>query len=250
MNRIKNTLKQLNKVSLSDLDQVKLMNRTDQKFCLHINHLPKVLEAIQDDYSILSIEGKTIFNYDNTYFDTVDDQMFLNHQNGKLNRHKIRLRKYVQTDNNFLEVKFKNNKGRTIKKRIEREGFESVFTHDELNFINNSTNYSGTQLEPKISNYFHRFTLVDKEFTERITVDLFPGFKNQDKEITLNNLVIIEIKQSKAAKPAVIINVLKENKIRKQGFSKYCVGRALLEENIKKNNFKPLLIKIGKEYHN
>jgi hypothetical protein len=226
------------------------MNRTDQKFCLHIDDLPKVLEAVQNDYSVLAIEGETIFNYDNTYFDTVDNQMFLNHQNGKLNRHKIRLRKYVQTDDHFLEVKFKNNKGRTIKKRIEREGFESVFSHDELNFIGDSTNYSGTQLEPKISNYFHRFTLVDKEFTERITVDLFPGFKNQDKEITLNNLVIIEIKQSKAAKPAVIINVLKENKIRKQGFSKYCVGRALLEEKIKKNNFKPLLIKIGKEYHN
>jgi hypothetical protein len=226
------------------------MNRTDQKFCLHIDDLPKVLEAVQNDYSVLAIEGETIFNYDNTYFDTVDNQMFLNHQNGKLNRHKIRLRKYVQTDDHFLEVKFKNNKGRTIKKRIKREGFESVFSRDELNFIGDSTNYSGTQLEPKISNYFHRFTLVDKEFTERITVDLFPGFKNQDKEITLNNLVIIEIKQSKAAKPAVIINVLKENKIRKQGFSKYCVGRALLEEKIKKNNFKPLLIKIGKEYHN
>jgi len=250
MNQIKNTLNQLNKVSLSDLDQVRLMNRTDQKFCLHINHLPKVLEAVQNDYSILAIEGETIFNYDNTYFDTPDDQMFLSHQNGKLNRHKIRLRKYVQTDNNFLEVKFKNNKGRTIKKRIEREGFESVFTNDELNFISNSTNYSGIQLEPKISSYFHRFTLVDKEFTERITIDMFPGFKNKDKEITLNNLVIIEIKQSKAAKPAVIVNVLKENKIRKQGFSKYCVGRALLEDEIKKNNFKPLLIKIGKEYHN
>lgn len=250
MNQIKNTLKHLKKVSLADLDQVRLMNRTDQKFCLHINHLPKILEAVQNDYSILAIEGETIFNYDNTYFDTVDDQMFLNHQNGKLNRHKVRLRKYVQTDNNFLEVKFKNNKGRTIKKRIERQSFESVFTHDELNFISNSTKYSGIQLEPKINSHFHRLTLVDKEFTERITIDMFPGFKNKDKEITLNNLVIIEIKQSKAAKPAVIINVLKENKIRKQGFSKYCIGRALLEDEIKKNNFKPLLIKIGKEYHN
>ena len=250
MNQIKNTLKHLKKVSLADLDQVRLMNRTDQKFCLHINHLPKILEAVQNDYSILAIEGETNFNYDNTYFDTPDDQMFLSHQNGKLNRHKVRLRKYLHTDNNFLEVKFKNNKGRTIKKRIKRQSFESVFTHDELNFISNSTKYSGIQLEPKINSHFHRLTLVDKEFTERITIDMFPGFKNKDKEITLNNLVIIEIKQSKAAKPAVIINVLKENKIRKQGFSKYCIGRALLEDEIKKNNFKPLLIKIGKEYHN
>jgi len=240
----------LNKVSLSDLDKVTLMNRVDQKFCLHKAHLPAVLETIKNHYSVLSIEGETIFNYDNTYFDTPDNQMFLDHQNGKLNRFKIRFRKYVQTDNHFLEIKFKNNKGRTIKKRIEREDFNSEFTHNEQNFINNLTGYSGLQLEPKIRSYFNRFTLVDKEFTERVTVDMFPGFKNHEKEIVLNNLVIIEIKQSKAARPPMIVNVMKESKIRKQGFSKYCVGRSLLEENIKKNNFKSLLIKIRKEYHN
>jgi hypothetical protein len=79
---------------------------------------------------------------------------------------------------------------------------------------------------------------------------MFPGFKNNEKEIVLNNLVIIEIKQSKTARPPMIVNVMKESKIRKQGFSKYCIGRSLLEENIKKNNFKSLLIKIRKEYHN
>lgn len=249
MNLIKNSIKHFNKVSLSDLDKVKLMSRTDQKFCLHRAHLPVVLEAIQDHYSILAIDGETIFNYDNTYFDTLDNQMFLNHQNGKLNRFKIRLRKYVQTDDHFLEVKFKNNKGRTIKKRVERQDFESTFTHNELSFISDFTSYSGLQLEPKIRSYFNRFTLVDNKFTERVTIDMFPGFKNHEKEIILSNLVIIEIKQSKAAEPALIFNVLKEYKIRKQGFSKYCIGRSLLEENIKKNNFKSLLIKIRKEYH-
>jgi len=250
MNLIKNSIKYFNKVSLSDLDKVKLMSRTDHKFCLHKDHLPIILEAIKNHYSILSIDGETIFNYDNTYFDTPDNQMFLNHQNGKLNRFKIRLRKYVQTDDHFLEVKFKNNKGRTIKKRVERQDFESAFTNNELSFISDFSSYSGLQLEPKIRSYFNRFTLVDNEFTERVTIDMFPGFKNHEKEIILNNLVIIEIKQSKAAEPALIFNVLKENKIRKQGFSKYCIGRSLLEEKIKKNNFKPLLIKIRKEFYN
>ena len=251
MNLIQNTIQSFNKVALADLDQVKLMNRIDQKFCLHITYLPTILDAIRSHYSVLAIEGETIFEYDNTYFDTVDDQMFLSHQNGKLNRFKIRIRKYVLTNNNFLEVKFKNNKGRTIKERMERSNFESNFTHDELNFISKTTAcYSGLKIEPKIRSYFNRLTLIDNEFTERITIDFVPGFKNDEREIILNNLVIIEIKQSKTAKPTLIINALKENKIRKQGFSKYCIGRALLEENIKKNNFKPLLIKIRKDYYN
>lgn len=250
MNLIKTTLSPFNKVTLSDLDKVKLMNRTDQKFCLHISKLPLILDAIRAEYSLLEIQDEILFKYDNTYFDTPDNQMYTSHQNGKRNRFKIRIRKYVQSDDNFLEVKFKSNKGRTIKERIERPDFLSDFTNSELQFIEQFSTFSGLQLEPKIRSYFNRFTLVDNEFTERVTIDIFPGFRNNEKEITLRNLVIIEVKQSKTSKPALIIKVLKENKINRQGFSKYCIGRSLLEEKIKRNNFKPLLLKIRKEFYN
>lgn len=226
------------------------MNRTDQKFCLHISQLPVVLEAINSEYSILEIDNEIVFKYDNTYFDTPDNQMFISHQNGKRNRYKIRIRKYVQTDINFLEIKLKNNKGRTIKQRITRPTFDAHFTSNEIEFIGQTSTLPAEQLQPKIRSFFNRFTLVDNNFTERVTIDLAPGFKNQDNEITLNNLVIIEVKQSKEAKPARITQVLKDNKIERQSFSKYCIGRALLEENIKKNNFKPLLLKIRKEFNN
>ena len=245
---IKNTLQSFNRITLSDLDQVKLMNRIDKKYCLHRQLLPCILEGLKNDYSILEIKGETIFKYDNTYFDTVDDQMYINHQNGKRNRYKIRIRQYVQTDDNFLEIKFKNNKGRTIKQRITREDFHSDFIEKDLDFIKNSSPYPGSELQPKIRSNFYRITLADNNFTERVTIDTFPVFKNQQNEVILENMVIIEVKQSKANNPAFITQVLNENKIRRQGFSKYCVGRSLLEEKLKKNNFKPLLLKIRKEY--
>jgi hypothetical protein len=250
MNPIRNSLLSFNKVTLADLDKVKLMNRTDQKFCLHIDQLPDVLKAIQADYSLLEIQGETIFEYDNTYYDTPDNQMFLSHQNGKKNRYKIRVRKYVESDLIFLEIKFKNNKGRTIKKRVEKLDFDSAFTTGDLDFLENASHYSGIQIEPKIRSYFNRFTLVDYQFSERVTVDFLAGFQNQENEIRLNNLVIIEVKQSKFNNQALITKVLQDKKIRQQGFSKYCIGRSLLEEKIKKNNFKPLLLKIRKEYYN
>jgi hypothetical protein len=250
MNLIKNILQSFNKVSLSDLDRVKLMNRTDHKFCLHRRLLHRILEELKDDYSILEIQGETIFPYDNTYFDTLDDQMYLNHHNGKSNRFKIRVRQYVQSNDNFLEVKLKTNKGRTIKDRIERQDFQVDFGENDLHFIQNSSPFSGSQLYPKINSNFNRITLVNNQFTERVTIDTFPGFKNGEKEISLENLVIIEVKQSKANKPAMITEVLQAHKIRQQGFSKYCIGRSLLEEKIKKNNFKPLLMKIRKDYSN
>ncbi len=244
---IKNILNQYSKVSLADLDQVRLMNRTDRKFCLHISQLPSVLEALNKQYSVLEINDETIFKYDNTYFDTPDNHMFLCHQNGKRNRYKIRLRNYVNSDDSFLEVKFKNNKGRTIKERIERPNFEHTFSAEESYFIKSASPYCGHQIEPKIQSNFNRFTLVNHHFTERVTVDILPGFKNQDKQIILHNLVIIEVKQSKSENPALVNRVLQAHRIQPQGFSKYCVGRSLLEDDLKKNNFKPLLLKIRKE---
>jgi len=250
MSLIKNTLQSFNKITLSDLDKVKLMNRTDKKFCLHRRLLPGILEALKNDYSILEIKGETIFHYDNTYFDTEDDQMYINHQNGKRNRYKIRVRQYVQTDDNFLEIKFKNNKGRTLKERIKRQDFRSAFNETDLDFIKKSLPYPALKLQPKIRSNFHRITLADNNFTERVTIDTFPGFKNEENEVILENLVIIEVKQSKSNDPAKIIRVLQEHKIRNKGFSKYCIGRSLLEEKLKKNNFKPTLLRIRKEYSN
>ncbi len=250
MHLIQSTLSQFNKVSLPDLDKVKLMNRTDKKFCLHISKLNSILEAIRADYLVLEIQEKTIFNYDNTYFDTPDNQMYLNHHNGKLNRYKIRVRNYTLSNDNFLEIKFKNNKERTIKKRIERAEFNSDFTSDELSFIKQASPFHGSQLEPKIKSNFRRITLVNNNFTERVTLDLVPGFENQEKKITLNNLVIVEVKQDKSSNSAQIVKILQAHKITNQGFSKYCIGRSILEEEIKKNNFKPLLLKISKKYLN
>lgn len=250
MKLIKDILLPFNKVTLADLDKVKLMNRTDLKFCMHINQLPAVLETLQPHYSVLEINGETIFNYDNTYFDTPDNQMYISHQNGKRNRFKIRVRNYVESNLNFLEIKFKNNKGRTIKERVVKQDFVPEFTPGEQIFLEKVCPFSGNQLEPKINSFFKRFTMVNNQFTERVTIDIYPGFKNKEKEIVLNNLVIIEIKQSKSSDPALITKILQTMKVSRNGFSKYCIGRSLLEENIKKNNFKPLLLKIKKYYYN
>lgn len=249
MDNIKTIISQFKKVSLSDLDKVELMNRVDLKFCFHISHAPTVFKLIQDNYSALEIDGETIFPYYNTYFDTIDNQMYLNHHNGKLNRYKIRVRRYNQTNVSFLEIKFKNNKGRTIKKRVVRNEFHAPFNEPELEFIQRITPYSGEQLRPKIANSFSRITLVNNNFTERVTIDFAPGFKNQSSEITLQNLVIVEIKQDKAGSANILTQILRELKLTDKGFSKYCIGRSLIED-IKKNRFKPLLNKIEKEYSN
>jgi len=250
MNLINNTIQSFTKVTLADLEQVKLMNRIDHKFCLHRKQLLSILESLKSEYFVLEIQGETIFLYDNTYFDTQDDRMYLSHHNGSGKRYKIRVRQYVQSKDNFLEVKFKNNKGWTKKERIGRQEFDQEFRENENEFLQMTSPFKGLQLVPKIKNNFNRITLVNNEFTERVTIDLCLGFENQENKITLENLVIIEIKQSRSKGTSLINDVLKANKIEDQGFSKYCIGRSLLDETLKRNNFKPMLIKLKKEYSN
>ena len=163
MDIIKNCLLPFQRVSLANLDKVKLMNRTDLKFCLHIEKLPAVLEAIKSDYLLLEINGETIFNYDNTYFDTPDNQMFICHQNGKSNRFKIRMRKYVESNLNFLEIKLKNNKGRTIKERVVKQEFIPEFTNGELTFVDKVSPFDGLRLEPKIKKPLLYFLILPIE---------------------------------------------------------------------------------------
>lgn len=247
---IQNTIQSYKRVTLADLDQVRLMDRIDHKFCLHKSLVPSILESLKSDYFVLAIEGETIFLYDNTYFDTNDDQMYLSHHNGSGKRYKVRVRQYVQSKDNFLEVKFKNNKGWTKKERIGIQAFGNEFEKEEIDFLQIVSPFQGLHLRPKIKSYFNRITLVNKQFTERVTIDLSLGFENLEKKITLENLAIIEIKQSRSKGTSLINEVLKTSKIRTQGFSKYCIGRSLLDKNIKKNNFKPLLLKLKKEYSN
>ena len=67
-----NSLNDCQKISLDELDKVKLLDRKDTKFVFNQNKLPSILEKIKPYYRILEIHNSQIFNYDNTYFDTHD----------------------------------------------------------------------------------------------------------------------------------------------------------------------------------
>src|SRR5690606_26924106 len=67
--------------------------------------LPNVFEAMDDQYSVLEINGIRCFHYETTYFDTDDHRFYHMHRTGRLNRFKVRVRRYVDSDVQFLEVK-------------------------------------------------------------------------------------------------------------------------------------------------
>ncbi len=217
------------------------MSRLDRKYWFHIAKLEEILELTLDEYHILEIEGQRLMDYKTTYFDTPDNSMYLKHHNRKMNRHKIRQRKYVSTSSSFLEIKFKTNKKITEKNRVETSFEKSSLLIPEIGFINRITPYKGENLVPVLNNSFKRLTLIHKEKLDRCTIDICPVFNIEGNSVELKNLGVFELKRGKSIKSSPVINMLRNLKIRQRGMSKYCTGRALLEPDLKQNAFKPRL---------
>ncbi len=233
-------------ISLSEMDKVKLMNRIDTKYVLSKELLPAILERIQNNYKVLQIDDERIFLYNSLYYDTDANFMYLAHHNGKMNRYKIRFRKYVASNLCFLEIKYKIKGCRTIKHRTKIDKIETELSDKSLEFIKKYTPFRENKLEPKIYTNFSRITLVSKGLTERVTIDLDLNFRYNGSKQGLDNTVIIELKRGGNAASSHLVDALNHFRVFPQGFSKYCIGRAMVEDNLKRNIFKERLIKINK----
>ena len=233
------------KTTLAEMNSVSLMKRVDTKFILKESQLLEVLSKLYDDYKILQIDQERLMKYSTLYFDSQNKKCFKDHHNGKLNRYKIRMRKYLVSDICFLEIKKKNNLGITNKIRRQIKDFETDLTLDSKEFITNS-NINNIFLEPSLYNNFSRMTFVNKSEAERLTIDVDLSFSFGVKEKKFDKLVVIEIKQEGKRLNTTINRVLKSMSILPTNFSKYCIGISNTLDNIKSNRFKEINLKINK----
>lgn len=241
-----NILYDFNPIELSDLNKVQLLNRKDTKYVLNMAQLQPILEKLLQSYNILKIDNNLTFEYDNKYFDTENFLFYYQHHNEKRNRYKIRFRNYRSINKTYFEIKTKNNKNRTVKKRLLSEHSQENFSDAEINLINQITGISHEDLNQSLNVRFSRMTLVDYQFNERLTIDTNLVVKNGKDHKIFENLVIAEIKQSKYNPKSPFIKSLRELKISEMKFSKYCMGMIHLYDHLKKNRFKPKLFSINK----
>jgi len=243
------------------MEGVKLMNRIDTKYAVPMSVLPHILEAAQADYFVQEIDGKRIATYDTMYYDTDSLDMYVRHHDRQLVRQKIRVRQYVDSALTFLEIKRKNNKGRTSKKRIVVPGFDitadtpSVLKHkrkeDEAvtvaSFIAAKSRYEWSDITPHLWTKFQRITLVNKAKTERLTIDYNLGFTNlrSGAQVSYPELVIVELKRD-GNLPSPMLKIMLTLRIKQLKISKYCIGTALTTPEVKQNRFKAKIHKLHK----
>ena len=233
-------------ITLEEMSGIKLMNRTDTKFITTMARLEELLVKAQSQYFIQETNGERNMPYFTRYFDTPDCDMYVSHQNGKKTRQKVRVRSYENSALAFIEVKNKNNHGRTKKKRISLEDKDCPF-ESYIDFLSEHLVYNPEILLPQIENSFNRITLVNKRKTERLTIDTSLRLDNKvtGNNMLLDKLVIIELKRD-GNEYSPIRDIMRDMRIMPQGFSKYCMGMSLTNESLKRNRFKERLMLLEK----
>lgn len=166
---ISEILRAYDTINLDEMSAVRLMNRIDTKYITTLSKLEHLLDKLKIDYLVQDIETIQLAPYYTLYFDTIDSHMYNEHQRGRKTRQKIRMRRYEASNSSFLEIKNKNNKSRTSKRRIEATDWEDEHSYK---FIQKHANYEYNALLPQLENQFRRITLVNRGKTERLTIDV------------------------------------------------------------------------------
>ena len=236
-------LEALTPITLAEMDGIKLMNRIDSKYLTDEATLLRMLDrAAEAGYRVLVTENMRISPYDSVYYDTAGLKMFYDHHNRRLVRQKVRTRSYVNSGATFLEIKRKNNKGRTKKKRMGIPTAELMDFHADAaacTYLAEHSWFTAPDLSPVLETAFHRITLVNPALTERLTIDTLLNFKNfrTGKETSLQNAVIIELKQDGRA-DSQMKRILLDLRIKPVRVSKYCIALTLTDPAAKSGRFK------------
>lgn len=237
MKDLTSTLSNFVPISLEAMDHVKLLDRIDTKFVLHEDHLQECLAAITSHYSILVIGGKTFHPYETLYFDTPDFHLYQMHHHGKLNRYKLRCRKYVNSGISYFEVKSKTNTSRTIKSRVQVNDIPETLSEQLITYISEHTPGVYRNYVPSLRVFFDRITFVNKLENERLTIDLNLRYASNGSEKKIRKMVIVEVKQAKNS-VSPFMELMKMERHPKNYMSKYCLGVICMNKGLKMNRFK------------
>jgi hypothetical protein len=227
-------------------ESARMLKRSENKYVMTNAQLRKVLTELREWFAILEIDNRRIFKYRSCYFDD-DFRLFHEHHQGKRLRVKARTRHYVDTGDIFFEVKLKERRGATNKKRqpcgvfipnkIEDKNL-SMLRKFYREIYNKEFDLS---LKPSLIVEYKRFTLVSKAGGERTTVDYFLRFEAVGGPAVQvgNDFIIVETKSGDGK--GIADRIIKSEYIRRAGScSKYCIGASLTGQVTKYNHFRPI----------
>jgi len=238
MSELDAIIERFESVSLEGMDNVKLLDRFDTKFTFRKDQLSGIFDEILSHYLVLEVSGTRFHRYETLYFDTGNLGLYSKHHSGKYTRHKVRYRKYVDSQLCFFEVKAKTNKGRTLKQRVRRTEIREVIEGEAEALLCKETPFCASNFRPALQVEFTRLTFVGKSAPERLTIDMNLSYRVGGKSLLLPSLVIAEVKRDRSSSESFFVEAMRRRRIWQGSMSKYCFGVANLYPLVKRNLFK------------
>jgi hypothetical protein len=244
-------------VSLQALNaKAAMLERLDNKYVLQAPVLAAAAAELAGLFDVLEIDGRRSFTYETCYFDDPERRSYLDHHQGRRQRMKVRVRRYVDAALCFVEVKLKDKRGITVKKRMPYDpALYGTLNDDALHHIEQAhqTLYGRPfqrPLEPVLTMQYRRITLVAHDGGERMTIDSgirFSGLQRDGgdhQRSTDDGVFIVETKSAFGRGLADAV-LRRHGQHPTNACSKYCVGMSLTGTVPRFNRFRPALRKLG-----
>jgi hypothetical protein len=239
-------------ISLATLNgKAEMLRRRDNKYIVDRAVLAKALGEFVGEFDVLEIDGRRSFTYDTCYFDSAERECYKDHHRGRRCRAKVRIRNYVDSNFCFVEVKLKDKRGETIKKRLKHDSARHQNLDSRaMQFVDHCFRelYGKPfpyKLQQALDMRYKRVTLVAKSGGERMTIDSQLHFMDGNRVTSINDdIFIVETKSSNG-------NGIADKALRKlhrhpmKHCSKYCAGTAILRDEMQTNNFRAVMRKLA-----
>ncbi|BCY12388.1 polyphosphate polymerase domain-containing protein [Actinoplanes sp. L3-i22] len=214
-----------------------LLTRVDRKYLLPAALLPTVLARLPHDTRALEIDGRRDFAYRSLYFDTDRLDCYLGAAHRRRRRFKVRIRSYLDSGTDFLEVKTRGSRGETIKNRLVYDASPALLKQV---LVTAGVTADEHAFRPVLSTDYRRQTLYLPSTGSRVTVDRELTWSLPDgPEVRVPDHLIVETKSAGAA--SEMDRVLWALGHRPCSLSKYATGLAALRPELPANRWHPVL---------
>lgn len=231
-------------VGLAELvDQAGLLTRVDRKYALAAADLAMVLDLAPGGTRVLEIDGRRSFGYASTYLDTADRVSYRGAALRRRRRFKVRTRTYLDSGDEFLEVKTRSGTA-TVKTRLPgRHVLEHRLTEQGERFVAETLRTAGIEpdsvpgLRPALATTYRRATLLLPDGAGRVTVDRRLSWVSLPDGETVATPLLAIVETKSAGRAGEMDRLLWSLGVRPARLSKFATGLAALHPELPRNRW-------------
>ncbi len=227
--------------SLDEVNQTAaLQTRVDRKYLVQPRTWEGVLASLDEQPSVLEIDGRRSFHYSSTYFDTPELDSYRDAARKRPRRYKVRTRRYLDTGTSAVEVKVRSLSGTTAKTRLWLDDETSMRPGSlplaAVAFVGGFDIVGDRvhDLTEVLTTSYERVTLVTAD--ARVTTDRgVAAIDAYGDHMDYGDLLVVETKSPGRA--GAVDRALWASGTRPSRISKYCTSLAALRPDLPSNRW-------------